>query len=270
MTTPARPPTEPVPPARWDGDSYARTSGHHRAADDWFLRRHPPSETDVVVDIGCGSGEFTARLAELVPRGRVTGIDPDASMLEAAGRHRAANLAFVRADALDVGEVVPSRSLDLVVSRAMLHWLPAGDHPRFYAGVFGVLRPGGVLHLEAAGPGHVPGISALLTELAEEHALPEPPPFPGPGRALELVEEAGFVAVDEDPVRTVAVRRSFTREQLVGLLGQTTMVLTRHAGVQTGELVTRQALDAVDRLRRHDGTWDQTFVRLEVLVRRPG
>jgi ubiquinone/menaquinone biosynthesis C-methylase UbiE len=261
---------EAPPAARWDGDSYATSSAHHRAADDWFLGRHTPLETDTIVDIGCGSGEFTARLAQLASRGRVTGIDPDASMLRAARRHRARNLHFVRADALEVDEVVPARSVDLVVSRAMLHWLPVAQHPRFYAGVLGVLRPGGVLHLEAAGPGHIPGISALLTRLAEEHAVPVPPPFPDPGRALEMVEEAGFATADEDSVRTVAVRRRFTREQLTGLLHQTVMVLTRHTDAETGTLITQRALDEVDRLRRHDGTWDQTFVRLEVLVQRPG
>jgi ubiquinone/menaquinone biosynthesis C-methylase UbiE len=262
------PPAGSPPPAPWDGARYSRTSGHHRAADAWFLRRQAPSEADVVVDVGCGSGEFTVRLADLVPRGRVTGLDPDASMLEAARRHRRANLTFVQAGALDVDRVIEPESADLVVSRAMLHWLPGDDHPDFYAAVHRVLRPGGVLHLEAAGPGHIPGISSLLVELAGQHAVPVPPPFPDPGRALEMVEEAGF-ACTEDSVRTVAVRRAFTRDELAGLLGQVVMVLTRHTDTETGALIARQALGELDRLRRHDGSWDQTFVRLEVLVRRP-
>ena len=43
--------------------------------DEWFLARHRPRPSDVVVDLGCGSGEFSARLATLVPEGRVIGVD---------------------------------------------------------------------------------------------------------------------------------------------------------------------------------------------------
>lgn len=54
-------------PGEWSGDEYAEHSGHHRAFDDWFVDRQPPSAADVVVDLGCGSGEFSAKLAALVP-----------------------------------------------------------------------------------------------------------------------------------------------------------------------------------------------------------
>ena len=266
---PARRAPGPAPPARWRGTEYARSSAHHRAADDWFLRRHAPGERDVVIDLGCGSGEFTARLAALAPHGHVTGVDPDASMLEAAGRHRAANLSFVRACAQDIDRVVSPGSVDVVVSRAMLHWLPAGQHPRLYAAALRVLRPGGVFHLEAGAPGNIAAISAVLEELAARHGVPPPPPFPDPGRALELAEAAGFEIAD-DSVRTVAMRRSFTREQLAGLLSsQAVLVLTRHTGPGQARAICGEALGAIDRLRRQDGSWDQTFVRLELLVRRP-
>lgn len=223
----------------------------------------------MVVDLGCGSGEFTARLAALAPRGHVTGVDRDASMLEAAKRHTAANLTFLRAAAQDIDRVVQPESVDVVVSRAMLHWLPPEQHPALYDAVLRVLRPGGVFHLEAAGPGNVGAIIALLADLAVRHGVPPPPPFPDPGRALELLEAAGF-AISDDSVRTVVMRRSFTREQLVDMLGsQCVLVLTRHTGPDEAHTLTEEALGALDRLRRHDGSWDQTFVRFELLVHRP-
>ena len=63
--------------ARWSGSAYAETAGHHRSLDAWFLERHEPAPSDTVVDLGSGTGEFTARLAALVPDGRVIGIEPD-------------------------------------------------------------------------------------------------------------------------------------------------------------------------------------------------
>lgn len=258
-----------TPSARWQGQEYARCSAHHRTADDWFLRRHVPGERDVVLDLGCGSGEFTARLAALVPQGRVMGVDADVSMLAAAGRQRAANLSFVRANADEVDRLVEPGSVDLVVSRAMLHWLPASRHSRLYSAVFRVLRSGGVFHLDAAAPGNVAEVNDVLTEVAERHGITPPPSFPDPGRTFDRLEAAGF-DLGEDAVRTVAARRAFTREQLVGMLrSQAVLVLTRHARPEHSRGITEDVVGAVDRLRRHDGTWDQTFVRLEILVRRP-
>lgn len=91
----------------WSGRAYAAESAHHRSYDDWFLDRLPPAPDDVVIDLGCGSGELTARLAEIVNGGRVIGVEPDGSMLEAAHRHAAPNLEFVQASAEEFDSSIP-------------------------------------------------------------------------------------------------------------------------------------------------------------------
>jgi SAM-dependent methyltransferase len=258
-----------APQAPWQGDQYAQASRHHRAADDWFLARHRPSKTDVVVDLGCGTGEFTAQLAALVPEGRVVGVDRDASMLETASRFAGGNLSFVQGEAEAVTDVVEAGSADLVVSRAMLHWLPKAVRPRFFRSVLGVLKPGGVLHAEGAGVGNIRMINALLEGLAERHRIPPPPPFPDTAEVFEEVEQAGF-DVPPGGVTAVAQRRSFSAEQLAALLRtQAVLVLTRHVEADVAAVIEREALAEMDSLRRHDGTYDQTFVRLDVLASRP-
>ena len=131
-----------------------------------------------------------------------------------------------------------------------------------------VLRPGGWLHLECAGTGNIARINAVLTELAATHGLPGPPPFPDTADVFDSLEER---------LRASAwgrgyggATRSFSRDQLRALLlTQATLVLTRHtSGPHIPEIV-EQAVASIDRLRRHDGSYDQTFVRLELLVRRP-
>jgi SAM-dependent methyltransferase len=258
-----------APHAQWQGDQYAPASGHHREADEWFLTRHRPAKTDVVVDLGCGTGEFTTRLAALVPRGRVVGVDRDASMLETASRFAGGNLRFVQGQAEDVTDIVAAGSVDLVVSRAMLHWLPKDVRPRFFRSVLGVLKPGGVFHGEGAAVGNIRMINALLTDLAERHRIPPPPPFPDIGEVFEEVEQAGF-DVPAGGVTAVAQRRRFSAEQLKALLRtQAILVLTRHVEPEAAAAIEREALEEVDRLHRHDGSYDQTFVRLDVLARRP-
>ncbi len=255
--------------APWQGAQYAENSRHHRTADDWFLSRHRPTPTDVVVDLGCGTGEFTALVASLVPDGHVVGVDHDESMLSVARRHENQNLRFVQAEAERVDEVIDAGSVDFVLSRAMLHWLPTEVRPRFFRAVLRVLKPGGVLHAEGAGTGNIRDINLMLEDIARRHGVPPPPPFPDTGAVFEELEAEGF-EIPEGGVHAVAQRRRFSRQELEGLLRtQAVLVLTRHASAEQATRIEREAMQSMSRLRRHDGSFDQTFVRLDVLARRP-
>jgi SAM-dependent methyltransferase len=261
--------SDPGRAAHWSGSGYLQHSAHHRALDEWFLARHRPGPTDVVVDLGCGSGEFSARLAAQIPDGRVVGVDADASMLAAAARHQAPNLTFLQAAAENVDDVVAHSSTDLVVSRAMLHWLPISRYLRCFQAVFRILRPGGWFHSESGGAGNVTRLVQLLNEIAASHKLPTTPPFPDAGAVFDLVEAAGF-EIPQDGVRTVAQRRPFTRDGLIGLLRtQAGLAVTRYAPEDAAADLLNAVTAKVDQLRRSDGSYDQTFVRLEILVRRP-
>lgn len=263
-----------MPPAtrqagEWSGDAYAKHSGHHRAFDDAFLERHPPSDADVVVDLGCGSGEFSAKVAALVPKGRVIGVDPDPSMLERARAHDQPNLFFVNAAAEDVDQIVPEGSADLVVSRAMLHWLPLSRYPRCFEAVHRVLEPGGWYHSESAGAGNLQTLSELVEEIAAVHGIAAPPRFPDVGLVFELLEAAAF-ELPQGAVRSVAQRRPFSRDRLTRFLrSQAAVALTRTAPEDVKPAIIEALAGAAERLRRHDGTFDQTFVRLEILARKP-
>lgn len=256
--------------AGWHGDAYARAADHHRSYDEWFLARQPPARDAHVIDAGCGSGEFTARVAEAVPDGHVIGVEPDVSMLATARRHTAANLEFRHGRVHDLDAVCTPGWADLVVSRAVFHWIPLADYPRCYAAIRAVLAPGGWLHAESGGTGNVARLAAVLDELAAGHGLsPAPPSFVDAGTALELVEQAGFAVAGGD-VSTVAQRRAFDREGLRGFLHTQAAV----AYVGDADPPTRAAfladVDAhLEDLRRHDGSFDQTFVRLVVRCQRP-
>lgn len=255
--------------SEWSGDDYSAQADHHRVFDDWFLDRLRPEADDVVIDLGCGSGEFTARLAEMAASGRAIGVEPDPSMLATAKRHVAGNLEFRSGSAEHLDRVVDESSADIVISRAMLHWLPLVSYPSVFRAVHTVLRPGGWFHSESAGAGNVPRVVELLEDLAERFDLPPPPPFPEAGTVFEMLEEAGFELPD-DAVKTVAQRREFSRDELIGFIrSQATVALTREADDATGEAVVEAAVASAERLRRHDETYDQTFVRLELLARKP-
>lgn len=221
------------------------------------------------MDLGSGSGEFTARLAEICDRGRVIGVEPDPSMLETARRHEGPNLTFVAARADQLGEIVEDGSVDLVVSRAMLHWLPPDAYPDVFKAVRRALRPGGWYHSESGGAGNVAGVVDLLNDLSRSFDVTPPRPLSHPGTVLEMIEQSDLEVPDEG-VRTIAQRRPFTRDALLGFLrAQATVVLTSGLAEDRANRIVEEALNRLDTLRRHDGTYDQTFVRLEILASRP-
>lgn len=255
----------------WAGDQYAKESGHHRSWDDWFLDQHPPRSADRIIDVGCGSGEFTARLAGLASQGQVLGVDPDPSMLEAATQHHAANLEFRQGRAQDLDQVCGASWADLVVSRAVFHWIPATEHLASFEAVWRTLQPGGWFHAEFGGAGNVERLGLVLDDIAEGLGLAAASvSFPHAGTILEVVEQAGF-EVPAAGVTTVAQRRPFDREKLLGFIR--TQAAVAHGLGDDEELLSRFLSEATRRLgdfRRHDGSYDQTFVRVHVLARRPG
>ncbi|MHB8695487.1 MAG: methyltransferase domain-containing protein, partial [Solirubrobacteraceae bacterium] len=64
----------------WDAATYDRISAPQQAWAAEQLSRLELTGDEVVLDAGCGSGKVTAVLADLVPRGRVYGVDAAPSM----------------------------------------------------------------------------------------------------------------------------------------------------------------------------------------------
>lgn len=99
-----------------------------------------------LVDVGCGTGLLTARLARdlAVP---VTGIDYSAGMLEAASR-RNADVTWVQADAM----TLPLRDqvADAIVCTESFHWY--ADQQRALNEFARVLVPGGRAYVALVAP----------------------------------------------------------------------------------------------------------------------
>ena len=93
-----------------------------------------PQPGERVLDLGCGTGDLTAQLAE---RGaRVIGLDASTEMVNEA-RRKHPTLDFVVGDGQ---ELRFEQELDGVFSNATLHWMPRAD--AVARGVARALRPG--------------------------------------------------------------------------------------------------------------------------------
>ncbi|HEX5063185.1 MAG TPA: class I SAM-dependent methyltransferase [Kofleriaceae bacterium] len=99
-----------------------------------------------ILDVGCGTGEISSRLATLFPTAQVTGVDLIEPHLALARSRYAAfgdRLRFQQADAFELP--FEARSFDLVVCRHMLQAVPTPE--RVIAEMVRVTRPGGRVHL---------------------------------------------------------------------------------------------------------------------------
>src|SRR5216684_2810624 len=112
-----------------------------------IFARHQFDE-GVVLDVGCGTGEIIARLAEKLPRASFVGVDLEEPHLV---RARARCAAFGSRVRFETGDALALRfgdaSFDLVVCRQVLQAVP--DAARVLGEIRRVLRPGCRVHLIA-------------------------------------------------------------------------------------------------------------------------
>ena len=98
-----------------------------------------------VLDLGCGTGEITRRLAQHYPQARLLGVDILEGNLARArlGDDFGGRIRYAQGDAfaLDAADA----SFDLVVCRHMSQAVP--DFPQVLAEITRALKPGGWLHL---------------------------------------------------------------------------------------------------------------------------
>jgi trans-aconitate 2-methyltransferase len=158
----------------WDPGQYQRYSGERSRPFADLLARVHPGDPGLVADLGCGPGNLTVELARRWPRAQVRGIDSSAEMIAAAeplvtaeGLEPAeglgpaeGRLSFALAD---VREWQPERAPDVIVSNAVLQWIP--EHLDTLARWAGLLAPGGWVAVQVPGnfdqPAHV-----IMRELA--------------------------------------------------------------------------------------------------------
>jgi trans-aconitate methyltransferase len=257
---------------RWDGSLYAANSEHHRGTDARLIADLALRPNARVLDLGCGTGEFAARLATLVPDGEVIGVDASADMIAtASARHPAPNLRFVQAPAQSFAEHVQDALLDAVVSVACLHWVPESDHPAVLAQVASVLRPGGVFRADFGGCGQIAAPRVILDEESAARGGPTDPWFfPLPENYRPVLEGAGL-DLTSGHVRLLHQRRPFAdADAVVGMLrSQTYMAYDAGMDEQTRSAFHRAVDERAPRdLLRHDGTYDLDFVRMDVLAHR--
>lgn len=181
----------------WDPVVYLRYAGERARPFAELLTRIDAAAPEVVVDLGCGEGALTASLAERWPGARVTGVDSSPEMLAAAAAYAVPGR--VDFSIGDVRDWQPDGPVDVLVSNAVLHWVPG--HERLLTRWAGWLAPGGRLAVQVPGNFRAP-THALLADLCRSpewaervgDAAPPADAVLEPSGYLDVLTDAGLAA----------------------------------------------------------------------------
>lgn len=170
-------------------DSITKLTGIDRGRDA-FVDRTGVRDGQRVVEIGCGTGALTIRIARRHPGARVLGTDPDANALARARRKAERAGARVELERAFSDELpCEDASVDHLISSFMFHHLSEEEKVRTLREARRVLAPGGKLHLLDF-DGQLQKGDGVLAHVFSGHGRVE---ANAGDRILSLIAEAGLV-----------------------------------------------------------------------------
>jgi trans-aconitate methyltransferase len=244
----------------WDPALYANNGRFVALMAESLLEALEPRPRERILDLGCGDGFLTRRIAE--SGATLVGVDSSPQMIAAAQKQGVdARLAG--------GEALPfDQEFDAVFSNAALHWMK--DQDAVLKGVFRALKPGGRFVAEFGGQGNIAAIRvALLAVLTTR------------GIAPELIENNRFFSSQEYQARLQ--RQGFVVEEISLTPRPTPLASGMAAWLETfrssvlEHLPPAQRSNTVDEIVRllrpvlcdQEGNWTADYVRLRFRARRP-
>jgi trans-aconitate 2-methyltransferase len=178
----------------FDGRKYEKASVHQKEWGMKLISEIGLQGRERVLDLGCGHGTLTARIADLVPNGEVVGIDSSCGMIDTARPKSRKNLRFLL---MDINGIDFVGQFDVVFSNATLHWVK--DHKRLLYNVKRALCDSGRLRFNFAGEGNCSNFFFVIREAisagdfaAHFEGLDWPWYMPSVGEYSTLMKDSGM------------------------------------------------------------------------------
>lgn len=173
------------PSSQWEAGKYTTTGAFVAKYGSDVLGRLDPQPGERILDVGCGDGALTCKIADA--GAQVLGLDASPELLEVAASR---GLQTQLGDATNLGF---DQEFDAVFSNAVLHWVL--DAQSAAASMYRALKPAGRLAVEFGGFGNIAAIRAALTAVLNKHGyldLPHDHFYPLPDQYAEILESVGF------------------------------------------------------------------------------
>ncbi|MGI9415576.1 MAG: class I SAM-dependent methyltransferase [Hyphomicrobiales bacterium] len=178
--------TAPAERQVWSAEAYDRNARFVSDLGAAVLEWLNPQSGERILDLGCGDGALTRRIAEA--GADVVGVDASEDLLGAA---RAAG---IDARFMDGHALTFEHEFDAVFSNAALHWMTRPQE--VIEGIVRALRPGGRFVAEFGGHGNVAAIVTAMRAVAwkrtGDQSIAGPWFYPTPDEYREMLEGHGF------------------------------------------------------------------------------
>ena len=160
---------ESKPRQNWKADCYSEHAHFVPALGQPVLELLNPSAGERILDLGCGDGVLTEKIA--ASGAAVVGIDGAPDMVNAA-KNRGLD-----AQVMDGVNLRFNSEFDAVFSNAALHWMKS-DPDAVIAGVARALKPGGRFVAEMGGHGCIAAITVAIVAVMARYGIDARPLIP--------------------------------------------------------------------------------------------
>jgi trans-aconitate methyltransferase len=243
----------------WDTSVYAQDGRFVAQLAESLLETLQPRPGEHILDLGCGDGFLTQRIAEA--GAAVLGVDSSVAMI-AATRRRGLPALCANAATLNFAE-----EFDAVFSNAALHWMD--DQHAVLENVRRALKPGGRFVAEMGGHGNVAAIRVALLAVFGPRKIPveriECNCFYTPAEYHALLEGHGFrvesIHLIPRPTPLPAGIRGWLELFRAGLLNELSPAERTQALEEIVALLKPVLCDG-------EGNWTADYVRLRFAARR--
>ncbi|MGA7802434.1 MAG: methyltransferase domain-containing protein [Gammaproteobacteria bacterium] len=244
----------------WNPADYKRHAGFVSELGEPVVRWLAPRPGERILDLGCGDGALSARIADLGCE--LVAVDANPAFV-AAARERGLD-----ARLMDARELAFERPFDAVFSNAVLHWVPAAE--RVIDGVWRSLVPGGRFVGELGGGGNCRSVVEALRGAFERRGFVwreiNPWYFPSTEGYAALLAQRGFqVEAIELIPRPTPLPGDITRWLETFASGLAAGFSADERTALFAEIRTR----LLPGLRDQQGTWTLDYVRLRFRAIKP-
>jgi len=148
----------------FNGDKYKKASRHQKEWGIALINELNLYGCESVLDLGCGDGILTGKIAKELKHGKVLGIDSSGGMIKTAKKLESDNLRFIR---MDINEFNFCNEFDIIVSNATLHWVK--DHKGLLKRSHSALTKGGMIRFNFAGDGNCSNFFDVVNRVMHEN-----------------------------------------------------------------------------------------------------
>ena len=192
----------PALPLLWAYDLIVAAFTRERTWRGAFLRQLDPRPSDIIADIGCGTGSFLALLGRTAKWAKLIGVDPDDRILrrarrklEAAGIVVTLKPGYLR----DVRALLAGVGVNKIASSLVFHHVPLGEKRAGLSSIYSALCPGGELHVADYGLQRTRLMRCLFRIVQHIDGYENTQPN-ADGILPSLMTEVGFAQVQETSV----------------------------------------------------------------------